>query len=710
MPYLVKNKNAMGSAEERARELVSERTRYAASRNAGHFRLLRKFWRYYLTSTDVRGAFRHENDRDPGSGAEWRANLFVPASFSVIETAVPRIVFALFGSRPFVKVIGRERADMERAPAVEAMLQYDMEQTEILTKSIDFFKSFYIFGTAVARVDYHRDFYELKRPPTYTIDIDVDDGGMITGATPRRENNTERVTRYDGPRLVNVSLTDFYPDPLFTEIDRMRFVTEREETTREKLHEQDRRHFKATSKHLYRNLDDIPRFHQGMNNMLNEVEDFRQDTAEIMRFNFGLGGDVHPNIEPDDDMVILYHYWEDDRYVVMANGHTIVRDGENPYNDKRKPYVAAQCFPTLQEFYGQGLLAPIQYLQEELNTLRNIALDQGKLNLQGVWAIDDSVTLTDTDLAVYPGKIWQTEFQGGQPLVAQVFENQLPSDYERLEDRTQRDIQSALAINDYMIGAGEGSAGTASEAAMLNASAANRFRLQALIAQEKYVVKVADMFLSRRQQFLDEPRVFRILGEQGYWYPEITPEDIWGRYDFQPQGSQAQPNKEILRQQMIQLMTVAAGNPTTMTMTNWVEVYKELWGLFDFRFPERFIMAPPEKQLTQQQENYILLQGERVAVEPNEPHDQHLQALMEIVPDVVEGRYAGDPRVREAVQDHLDQHRRYVEAAQGGTPAPQAPGVPQGQPGNTPNLENQAPPSMPALQAQVMGGPGGPVT
>lgn len=705
MPYLVKNKNKMGSPEERARELVAERTTYAASRNAGHFRLLRKFWRYYLTSTDLRGAYRHENDRDPGSGAEWRADLFVPASFSVIETAVPRIVFALFGSRPFVKVIGRERSDMERAPAVEAMLDYDFERTELITKAIEFFKSFYIFGTAVARIDYHRDFYDLKLPPTYTVDIKVDDDGQIIDAEPRRLRETERVIRYDGPRLVNVSLCDFYPDPLFNEIERMRFVTEREETTRDKLREQDRRHFKATGKHLFKDLDEIPVFHQGMTSMLNEVEDFRQDTAEIMRFNFPQGGDVHPNVEPDDDMVILYHYWEDDRYVVMANGHTIIRDGENPYNDKRKPYVAAQCFPTLQEFYGQGLLAPIQYLQEELNTLRNIALDQGKLNMQGVWAVDDGVTLTDADMAVYPGKVWQTEFQGGQPLVAQVFQSELPHDWQALEARTQQDIQSALAINDYMIGAGGGSAGTASEAAMLNASAANRFRLQALIAQEKFVVKLSDMFLSRRQQFLDEPKVFRILGEQGYFYPEISPEDIWGRYDFQPQGSQSQPNKEVLRQQMIQLMTVAAGNPTTMTMTNWAEVYKELWQMFDFRFPERFILAPPERQLTQQQENYILLQGEKVAVEPNDPHEQHIQSLMEIIPEVVQGQV--DERVKEAVQDHHDMHMRYMQAMQGQAGPAQA-GAASPFPGNAPN--QQQPPSMPQLQARAMGGPGGPVT
>jgi hypothetical protein len=368
----------------------------------------------------------------------------------------------------------------------------------------------------------------------------------------------------------------------------------------------------------------------------------------VFRFDYGYHG-PRDKEQFKKDFVILYRYWEDDRYVVMANGHTILRDAENPYNDKRKPFVSASCFPTLKEFYGQGLLAPIQYLQEELNTLRNIALDQGKLNLHGVWAVDESVTLSDADLAVFPGKTVSTEFINGRPAIEQIFQNQLPPDFERLESRTQKDIQSTLAINDYMIGAGSGSAGTASEAAMLNASAANRFRLQALIAQDEYVVEVADMFLARRQQFLEESKVFRVLGEQGYEYPEIGPEEIAGRYDFTPIGSQAQPNKEVLRQQIIQLMAVAGGNPILAGMTNWPEVYKETWSLFDFRHPQRFVMAPPEKQLTQQQENMIILQGEKVAVDPNEPHDQHMAVLLQAMPDVLASQ---DPRVQEAFQDH----------------------------------------------------------
>jgi hypothetical protein len=82
---------------------------------------------------------------------------------------------------------------------------------------------------------------------------------------------------------------------------------------------------------------------------------------------------------------------------------------------------------------------------------------------------------------------------------------------------------------------------------------------------------------------------------------------------------------------------------------------------------------------------------------------------MQAMPDVLASQ---DPRVQEAFQDHMQQHQRYMQAASGqagqgqGQPGP-AP--PQGAPGNQANSPMGATPSLPGLQAGVMGGPGGPV-
>jgi hypothetical protein len=603
-------------------------------------------------------------------------------------------------------------SDELRARAVEALLDYDFEQTDLLNRSIDFFKSFYIFGTAVGRVDYFRDFYKLEGQTEYTVDVDYDDFGEIKDAKPRKVDNSETVIRYDGPRFTPVSLFDFFPDPMFPDLENMRYVVEREETTIARLKFDNKRYKSLTGKNLYKGLKEVQPFKEaGGVSDLGLEEDLRQDTAEIFRFSYGWGSQRGSHDDLDQDAVIIHHYWEDDRYIVLANGQHVIRDGKNPYNDKRKPYVVAKCFPTLQEFYGQGMVSPIQYLQEELNTIRNIAMDQGKLNLYGVWAIDDSLGLADTDLALFPGKIITTEFQGGKPGIQQVFDGELPSDFERLENRVQRDIQSTLAINDYMIGAGSGSAGTASEANMLQASAQNRFRLQATIAQEQFLTKMASMFLSRRQQFLDEKQVFRIMGEAGFDYPEIGPEEIAGKYDFIPLGSQSHPNKEVTRQQLMQLVPIMSQNPILMQQTNWKELHKELFNSFDFRWPERFIVDDPMDTMPQSQENYILLMGEEVRVRQTDNHQEHFdeaQAALEQASAIAAEQ--GDERPMKAVQKHLEDHGKYLSMMQGGgQPQGGLPtGPPTGAPGNQPTNPKQSTPSMGSMQAAVTGGTGGP--
>jgi hypothetical protein len=499
---------------------------------------------------------------------------------------------------------------------------------------------------------------------------------------------------------------------MFPDLENMRYVVEREETTIARLKFDNKRYRDLTGKNLYKNLSDVVPFKEaGGVSDLGLEEDLRQDTAEIFRFSYGWGSQRGSHDDLDQDAVIIHHYWEDDRYVVLANGQHVIRDGENPYNDKRKPYVVAQCFPTLQEFYGQGMVSPIQYLQEELNTIRNIAMDQGKLNLYGVWAIDDSLGLSDTDLALFPGKIISAEFQQGKPLVQQIFNGELPSDFERLENRVQRDIQSTLAINDYMIGAGAGSAGTASEASMLQASAQNRFRLQATIAQEKFLTQLADFFLARRQQFLDEKKVFRIMGEAGFDYPEIGPEEIAGKYDFIPLGSQSHPNKEVTRQQLMQLVPIMAQNPILMQQTNWKELHKELFNSFDFRFPERFIVDDPMNEMPQQQENYILLMGEEVRVKQTDNHQQHFEETQLALEQASQiASETGNQRPFQAVQKHMEEHGKYLQMMQGSAGQPQGglpTGPPSGAPGNQPTNPKQSTPSMPSMQAAVAGGPGG---
>ncbi|MHC4372114.1 MAG: hypothetical protein ACYSW8_31295, partial [Planctomycetota bacterium] len=113
--------------------------------------------------------------------------------------------------------------------------------------------------------------------------------------------------------------------------------------------------------------------------------------------------------------------------------------------------------------------------------------------------------------------------------------------------------------------------------------------------------KLARKMFARRQQFLEEPEVFRVLGRAGYDFPQVSPDDIQGLFDYQVQGNVIGPNKEVELQQMIQFVTTASANPIMAQRLNWDALLEELIEKFEIRFPERFIMPPNSYQLEEEQ-------------------------------------------------------------------------------------------------------------
>jgi hypothetical protein len=386
-------------------------------------------------------------------------------------------------------------------------------------------------------------------------------------------------------------------------------VAELQVTSLDKLRSEDAGYYSLTGEHLYKNLDRLEGMHHGeaLTRAGTWLGDSKEETAEIFGYGSGLnrrfgqqGGPWTEDLTGDE--VWLIHYWEPDRYSVLANGIEVIRDGKNPYSDQEVPYFSANCFPIEFEFYGQGLMHPVQGIQEELNAWRSIGIDQGKINLMKPIAYDAEAGLTDLDFDIFPGAAVPVEFQNGKPLAVPLFpRDTLPPEMWQMESMLLRDWQNALGINDYMTGASGGaSAGTASEAQMVSAASATRFKLQSFIGQERFIKRLAKKMFSRRQQYLDQTEVFRILGREGYGFPELGPEDIAGDYDYIPMGSVTGPNKEVERQQLIQFLTTAAANPVMAQRLNWEEILNELVMKFDFQFPHRFINAPNKGTLPPQ--------------------------------------------------------------------------------------------------------------
>src|SRR5690606_26274722 len=84
-----------------------------------------------------------EEDRD-------LANLFIPKTFSDIESITPRRVMSSIARRPWVTVKPRSKDDIPKAKAFTSLLQAQFDKNKMFRKLVMYYKQALIYGTSPA--------------------------------------------------------------------------------------------------------------------------------------------------------------------------------------------------------------------------------------------------------------------------------------------------------------------------------------------------------------------------------------------------------------------------------------------------------------------------------------------------------------------------------------------------------------------------------
>jgi hypothetical protein len=697
----------MGSKEHQAWERVKGRVGESITAFGGQNEMFRKLNRYFLSLSPPIES--RDNDRAIITGRDEEPDLFVPWSFATIESATPQWLKMQFGNRPYVEAMGRTEDDQKSAQAHTHMLDYDFERANIVMKAIPYAKSIFKYGTGIGKVTYSYKWHMVKEKVQRKEPEGFD---FLNRLMSRWVTKTEKrkVVDFDGPRFDWVSIFNFGVDPLYYTLQEMRYVWERRWADREKLALEDKVHKELTGKPLYKNLDKIPAMPKGYAEGQYRL-DGSDDTSEAMGWTTipGFGRSSYSQVR-DAEMdreraveVVEYCEKPNNRRIFLANGETVILDGDMPYNDGDYHYVASTCIPLEGYFYGMGLLHPTRKIQEELNSFRMLNMKQARLNAMNVWAVPEDMDFPEQAQEVEPGDVVQVPFfASGKPgLVPLMTGRPLPPESQIYEDRMSSDWQRAIAFSDPVMG-GQGGSGvdTATEAKQIQAGVAARMWLYGLIAEHTFLQDIAKKFVSRRQQYYNEDLTFRILGKEGPEYKQMTLEELQGEYDYKPLGQLSIHDKNVIRQQILQAVALTQ-NPMIAQISNVYEQMQEFWKYTDARFPERFLVAPPEKQFNPKHENIILNAGEYVPVQANEPHQMH-------IPQHMEGMSEVDPtntRAIEAYQTHIGEHMNFTQAQGGAAQKPQEqPGL-RGYQGNQ-QAGGRSPETEGGISARINAGPG----
>lgn len=460
---------------------------------------------------------------------EAKSNLFEPEIYTLVETLITRLAANYINiNKPYVSVLPREPEDVRQSQIMEKLLQYYFERMNIPWHIVIMFLQALKYGTGVGKIYWNYD--EAK--------------GI------------------DEPVFECIPLNDLYIDPDAYDIDHARWIIHRKFVSKAYL---------ESKKSVYKNIDKL-----GELDDEDVYESKNEDDKNIFETDHPTG-------------IELWEYWEDERVVTIADRRWILRDTPNPFFHKRKPFVRVVYSPDEFKFYGIGVIEPNEALQLELNTKINQRIDNVNLVLNVMFQMERGAVDDLRQLQSRPGGFIVVNEMG--KLAPIEIPDVTQSAYQEIM-RLKASIQETSGVTEYIRGTPGTKRETATEVETKTTQGNTRFDFHFKLMAEMGIKKIAEFTIQLLQQFMTETRCIRIVGERGYNFVTVSPDDIAGNFDLQVAIDPIQINKREKKEAIIELKQVLAQDPTV----NQMALTRKVIEAYEFN-PDEFIQQQPPPEM-----------------------------------------------------------------------------------------------------------------
>lgn len=463
---------------------------------------------------------------------DWRSDLKLPDTFSIIETAKAEMI----DQSPGVVYRPRESGDVEKAEKLNKIFEYTWEKGNGDLELVNFVDDALVYGIAIAEEYWRQDLVSQKEIEDFDIEK----------FKPKEWKKRNRI-EFDDVYFESIPIWSFYWDPMGVSLESCRDVCKR---------------------------------------LVMPQKDFERKYKKFRNINkVCAGGDTFrpewfkPMGNMDDLEVEVLHYYNkaEDLYLILANGVLITEsDNPIPYKHKDFPFVRGVDILLPHSFVGMGEPKIMKCLQEERDTLRNMRIDTTHLNIQTQYIVDDRLELDDEDLIAKPHGILRGPVDSIKPIEKIPL---FPESY-REEEFINDDVIKATGI-DIRMQSIQGKGDTATEVAILKESSLKRIRLKLKLLEKMALHRMARLRLANIQQFYSIPKVVEIIGDEGkleeteqyrsigFQHPKGTyewftanPDDMTGEYDIVVIPGQTLPvSKALEAQKAINLFDRLMGHP-----------------------------------------------------------------------------------------------------------------------------------------------------
>lgn len=461
----------------------------------------------------------------------WRSKLFIPWSFTVVETIIPKV----FARDPKWRAVSRGPAGApqqepvsqngitqstpDQASVINSLLTYQWSRMGMRLKMYDYIKDSLMYSKGYAKVGW---MFQMKNKTFMEPIVGKDDKVTF-------EKKMKSEVEYDDPKVDIVDPYDVYVDPDATCLDDAAYLIHRKTIPLDEV----------KNNPNYKNVEKL------------EGESYAdQYMDKLSRYN-----EAVPQKDKHKELVEILEYWgADDRLVVIANRSVVLRDTPNPYNHKKIPFVELDDYRDPHKYYGQSELSVIDPLQREINSIRNQRRDYDNLALNPVIRMVPGTLRNPNSAVMAPGNVWMVSDLNSMD----VFElPQLQGTARDIEQQTADDIKRTVAIDEISIGLlpDNPQRRSATEVVTAQSMAGKRIAIKIALLEEA-VKKIGELVFALNQQFLDKERIIQIVGDRGAteWI-ELGPEDVRGAFFIDIQTGSMLPKDEIAqRQEAVQLL------------------------------------------------------------------------------------------------------------------------------------------------------------
>ena len=179
----------------------------------------------------------------PRKAGQWQSQAWMPISFYVIETILPRLAAQLPSA--VVNPVGPN--DVNPAKTMEEVLHWAEDKSELYLEQIKAVKSSLLYGTGILKIGYgeKKGYNIVDEPVMQETTAEVATGEDVDGAPimqtvqtgvepvlgedgePKTETVRTEYFTYQGPIAEAVDIENFFPDPIASDIADARYVIHR---------------------------------------------------------------------------------------------------------------------------------------------------------------------------------------------------------------------------------------------------------------------------------------------------------------------------------------------------------------------------------------------------------------------------------------------------------------------------------------------------